>query len=94
MRFKLAMALAVTLMVQGAALANVAPDVDNAVKDTGQATAKVSKDVAHGAAAGAEKTANATGHVVKKTGHGVKSGARDVGRGVKKGTTKTVDALK
>ena len=94
MKFQLGMAFGLTLMVLGAALANAVPDVDNAVKDTGHATAQVTKDVGHGTTEGPEKTADATGYLAKKTGHGIKKGAHDVGRGVKKGTTKTVDALK
>jgi hypothetical protein len=91
MRFQLAMALAVSLILQGGAFAQ---DVDNAVKDTGHATAKATKDAAHGTAEAAEKTTDATGHVVKKSGKGIKKGTRDVGHGVKKGATKTADALK
>ena len=43
-------------MLHGGSAGECAPDVDNAVKDTGHATAKATKDVAHGTAEGAEKT--------------------------------------
>jgi hypothetical protein len=91
MRFQLAMALAASLIVHGGAFAQ---DVDNAVKDTGHATAKATKDAAHGTAEAAEKTTDATGRAVKKSGKGIKKGAHEVGHGVKKGATKTADALK
>src|ERR1700722_7252791 len=91
MRVQLAIALAASLILQGGAFAQ---DVDNAVKDTGHATAKTTKDAAHGTAEAAEKTTDATGHVVKKSGKGIKKGAHEVGHGVKKGATKPADALK
>jgi hypothetical protein len=52
MRFQLARALALSLILQGGAFAQ---DVDNAVKDTGQASAKATKDAAHGTAEAADK---------------------------------------
>ena len=91
MRFRLAMALAVSLILNGGAFAQ---DVDNAVKDTGHATTKATKDAAHGTTEAAEKTTDATGHAVKKSGTGIKKGVHEVGHGVKKGATKTADAIK
>jgi len=75
MRFQLAMALAVSLMLQAGAPAKAATDVDTAAKDTGHATAKATKDAAHGTAEAVKMTTHATGHAGSKTGHSIDEGA-------------------
>jgi hypothetical protein len=75
MRFRLNMALAVSLMLQAGAPASAATDVDIAAKDTGHATAKATEDVVNGTSEAAKKTSHAAGHAVSKTGHSIEKGA-------------------
>jgi hypothetical protein len=94
-RFQLAIALAVSVVLHaGASAQDAASDVGKAAKDTSHATVSATKDTAHGTSKAVEGTSKATGHAVKKTGHGVKKGVHDMGHGVKKSATKTAGAMK
>ena len=68
--------LVATLMVQVAALANAAPDVDNAVKIPVEPSPKYPK-TSPTAPLKQLKRPRMLRHASKKTGHGVKQGARD-----------------
>jgi hypothetical protein len=94
MKRHLFMVLAMASMLHTSAPAKAAVDGDTVAKDTVQATAKAGKDVAHGTTEAAGNTKRATGHAGKETASGIKKGAHGIVHGVKKGATKTADAVK